>query len=88
MGIPINGEGRNVTRPLNREWNRARQDIVNGLLRLADEALTAREAAAVLRMACEAQDAGLLMSEEACHITLIADARMRCLTKNVRGAVN
>ena len=71
-----NGEGRAI----NRDWSRARLDIVNGLLRMADEALTAREATAVLRMACEARDAGLLMSEEACHITLIADARMQCLT--------
>jgi hypothetical protein len=48
---------------------------------MADEELTARQATAVLRMAHEAQDAGLLTPEEASHITLIADARIRWLAR-------
>jgi hypothetical protein len=77
----MNGEDNDVGRAVSRDWTSARLDIVNGLLRMADEALTARQATAVLRMAHEAQDAGLLTPEEASHITLIADARIRWLAR-------
>ena len=63
------------------DWTRARLDIVNGLLRMAGEAQTALECMSVLRMASDARDAGLLSLEEAHHTALIADARMRCLSR-------
>lgn len=88
MATSFNGENVSGFRVGNRDWAGARQDIVNGLLRMAGEALTVREATCVLRMAKDARDACLLSAEESHHTTLIADARMRSLEQAGQSAGN
>ena len=68
------------------DWTRARLDIVNGLLRMAGEAHSALECMSVLRMASDARDAGLISLEAAHHPALIADSRMRCLSREANDA--
>ena len=86
MTTSCNGENLSRFQVVNRDWAGARQDIVNGLLRMADEARTAREETCVLRMTTDARDAGLLSAEEAHHITLIADARLQSLGREDQGS--
>ena len=86
MATSLNGENLSGSQVGNRDWASARQDIVNGLLRMADEAQATRQATFVLRMAKDARDAGLLSAEEAHHTTLIADARLQSLGREDQGS--
>ena len=61
------------------DWDRARLDIVNGLILMASKAETEWQATFVLRAARDAQEAGLLSPEEARDITFIAEVRLETL---------